>query len=411
MILDKKTGAPKISSDSPELGAQMTSRLIDWTGINSSSNNPGGLAKMHHAITQAFAGLPGMVETVELPPVREFLPNGDVVHQAVGNAYRHRCRPGAPVQVLLSGHMDTVYPPDHPFQHAKIDPVTGRLNAPGAADMKGGLLVMLHTLQAFEECGEGNVGWEVLITADEEIGSIASDPLFAEAAARCHVGLIFEPCMPDGSLARSRKGSGTFNAVVTGRAAHAGRAFSEGRNAIVALAELIGRIHELNREFPHAVFNTGRVQGGGALNVVPDRAAAQFNFRVPDPETIPLIEANIAAIVEDMSRREGFSINWQGGFTRPPKKIGPAEEAIFAQICTLAAADGETLQWKDTGGCCDGNNLSYYGLPNIDTLGPRGAHIHSSQEFVELASMPQRVRLATRLLLEWARHGLPAGVA
>lgn len=390
---------------------EMTKRLIQWCEVNSGSDNLEGLERMLGIIEEAFDELPGTAECISLPPMREFHPSGEAVFRPVGKAYRRRCRPEAPIQVLLCGHMDTVFGRDHPFQKASLDERNGILNAPGAVDMKGGLLVMLYALQAFEKATHPNLGWEVLIVPDEEVGSISSGPLLMEAARRNHVGLLFEPSLPDGSLVRSRKGLGTFNAVVHGRAAHAGRNFREGRSAIVALSELIQRIHALNDEIPDAVFNAGRIQGGGAINIVPDRAAAQFNVRVSSAGTIPEVTARLKSIVAEMNRREGISVDWEGGFTRPPKVAGPAEVVLFEQIRALAALDGEVLQWKDTGGGSDGNNLAAAGLPNIDTLGPRGGNLHSDGEFVELASLPQRVRLVERLLLEWAANGLPSAAS
>ncbi|HEY5895065.1 MAG TPA: hydrolase [Chthoniobacterales bacterium] len=386
----------------------MTDRLVEWCEVNSGSNHLEGLERMLKILEEAFADLPGVGESISLPPMREFQPSGETILRPVGKAYRRRCRPEAPLQILLCGHMDTVFGREHPFQHAKLE--NGILNGPGAADMKGGLLVMLYALLAFEKSQRSNLGWEVLIVPDEEIGSQSSGGLLIEAAVNNQAGLVFEPSLPDGSMVRSRKGLGTFNVVVRGRAAHVGRNFQKGRNAIVVLSELIQRIDVLNTEIPEAVFNAGRILGGGALNVVPDRAAAQFNVRVAHAGMITEVTARLEEIVAAMNVREGISITLEGGFTRPPKIVGPADEAIFHQIRALAAEDGEFLQWKDSGGGSDGNNLSAAGLPNIDTLGPRGGNLHSDMEFVDTSSLPRRVRLVERLLLEWAANGLPPEV-
>lgn len=389
---------------------EMTQRLIQWCEVNSGSDHLEGLDRMLGILEEAFDELPGEAERLDLPPMREFLADGTTALFPVGKAYRRRCRPEAPLQVLLCGHMDTVFGRDHPFQKAALDAENGILNAPGAVDMKGGLLVMFYALRAFERSLHPNIGWEILIVPDEEIGSLSSGSLLIEAAKRNHVGLVFEPSLPDGSLVRSRQGLGTFNAVVHGRAAHAGRDFREGRSAIVALSEFIQRIHALNDEIPDAVFNAGRIQGGGAVNIVPDRAAAQFNVRVSSLTTIPEVTARLESVIAEMNSREGISVDWEGGFTRPPKIAGPAEAILFDQIRALAAENGEVLQWKNTGGASDGNNLAAAGLPNIDTLGPCGGNLHNDREFVELASLPRRIRLVERLLLEWSANGLPPGV-
>ena len=114
--------------------------------------------------------------------------------------------------------------------------------------MLGGLVILLKALEALESSPlAAGLGWEILLNPDEELGSPGSLPLLREAAGRNHLGFLFEPCLPDGSLVSIRKGSGNFTAVVLGRAAHAGRDFHAGRSATVALAELITKLDDLNR--------------------------------------------------------------------------------------------------------------------------------------------------------------------
>ena len=152
----------------------------------------------------------------------------------LGAALRQTVRPEAPVQVVLTGHYDTVFAPGGGFQGVVTRP-DGALHGPGVADMKGGLSVMLAALQAFEgHPAAVNLGYQVLLSPDEEIGSPGTAPLLAAMAAKSHVGMTYEPAMPDGALAGARKGSGNFHVVVRGRSAHVGRAFDEGRNAVTA---------------------------------------------------------------------------------------------------------------------------------------------------------------------------------
>lgn len=391
----------------PQRQDEMTERLADWVRINSYSRHAAGLETMAETLWEVFSSLPAQGEKVSLGPVPEFTSRGEKVELKTAHALRWRCRPEAPFRVVLNGHFDTVYPPDHPFQKPVIH--EGVMNGPGAADMKGGLLILYYALAHFEEhTGEqSHLGWDVLLVPDEEIGSHASNPLYSEAAKTAHAALVFEACLPDGSLARARRGSGTFNAVVTGRGAHVGRSFDEGRNAIAALARLVTGIHDLNGKVPGAVFNVGRIDGGGALNVVAEQAAAQFNFRVNDPGDIAAIEQRVEAIRQEVEATCECSVRWQGGFTRPPKPCTPPIEAIFSQLQCLGKELNQPLAWKDTGGCSDGNNLAAAGLPNIDTLGVVGSGIHSTQEVAELASLPQRAALTALLLYDWAAGRVP----
>jgi len=132
-------------------------------------------------------------------------------------------RPDAPVQLVLTGHYDTVFPVDFHFQQpVRIDDDT--INGPGTADMKAGLMVMLTALETLERSDNAaNIGYSILMSPDEEIGSPGSSAILAELGKRSHVGMTYEPALADGSMAGARKGSGNFSLVIKGRAAHAGR--------------------------------------------------------------------------------------------------------------------------------------------------------------------------------------------
>ena len=162
-------------------------------------------------------------------------------------------RPTAPVQLLLTGHMDTVYAADHPFQETRWLE-DGVLNGPGVADMKGGLAVMLAALKAVEASPAADrLGYEVVINSDEEVGSPASAALLARAAQGKRAALTYEPAaLPDGTLAGARPGSGNFAFVVRGRSAHAGRNPEDGRNALTAAADLALRLEALQARWPDA---------------------------------------------------------------------------------------------------------------------------------------------------------------
>src|SRR5204863_2063795 len=118
---------------------------------------------------------------------------------------------------------------------------------------------------------------------DEEIGSPGSIELLNRAAKDNRLGLLFEPAMGDeGALVGERKGFGNFTVIVRGRAAHAGRDFAQGRNAVIAAAKMMHKLHALNDELGSngITVNVGRVVGGGAVNVVPDLCVARINVRI-----------------------------------------------------------------------------------------------------------------------------------
>ncbi len=210
-----------------------------------------------------------------------------MIQQAHADCLKITARPDAPIQVVLTGHYDTVFPADSPFQTVTTR-ADGALNGPGLADMKGGISVLLGALDAFEaHPDKDRVGWTVLLSPDEEIGSPASAPLLAELGARGHLGLTYEPALADGTLAGARKGSGNWHLIVTGKAAHAGRAFEEGRNAVAGAAILAAALHGLNGQREGVSVNVAKISGGGALNVVADNAVVRFTSASPTPSPPP----------------------------------------------------------------------------------------------------------------------------
>ena len=370
-----------------------------WSRINSGSYHLEGLAAMCKALEDNFMWLNAPMERLDLPPLKAVDGKGDEILIPVGQALHIRKRPDAPIRIFLGGHMDTVFGRDHPFQTPTyLDENT--LNGPGVADLKGGLVVMLKALEALERSEYAEkIGWEILINPDEEIGSQSSDFLLAEAAKRNQLGLIYEPALADGTLAGERKGSGNFAMVVRGRAAHAGRAFAEGRNAIVAAAELMLALHALNGQRDGVTINVGKVEGGGALNIVPDLAIVRFNVRIVQPDDREWLLKKLDGIVDLFKTRPDFQIGVHGNFTRPPKPMSQQNHTIFEMVKETGQMLGLNVTWKATGGCCDGNNLWAHGLPNVDTLGVRGGDIHSDREFVLLDSLAERAKLSALLLM------------
>jgi glutamate carboxypeptidase len=311
-------------------------------------------------------------------------------------------RPEAPIQIALTGHYDTVFGADHPFQRAVRRP-DGALHGPGVADMKGGLNVMLAALTAFEMLPEAKaLGYEALLSPDEEIGSPASAPLLAALGARAHAGMTYEPALPDGALVSARKGSGNFSLVIRGKAAHVGRAFADGRSAVVAAADAALRLHALNGRRDGVTVNIGAIDGGGPTNIVPDRAVVRFNIRAPDAEAEAWAKDGVDAALRALAEMDGITARLHGGFTRPPKPLSPALERLVGYVGEAGAMLGLALAFRPSGGVCEGNNLTAAGCPTIDTLGPCGGALHSDEEFAIIASFAERAQLSLLLLQGFA---------
>jgi glutamate carboxypeptidase len=319
-------------------------------------------------------------------------------------ALRVTVRPDAPRQILCSGHFDTVYGATHPFQSCTLVDAD-MLRGPGVADMKGGIVLMLAALREFERSPlASRLGYEVLLTPDEETGSVASRPVI-EAAARSGkfaFALVFEPARANGDLVKSRKGTGIFTITCHGRAAHAGRDPKAGRNAILALAEVLPQVHDLNEELDGVMINIGSIRGGGTVNIVPDFASAEVNIRITLSRDRETVLARLRQLATAINSRDGYRLEISGQFNRLPKEVTPFEEQLFAQWQACGRELGLNFSWQHVGGGSDGNLLSAAGLPNLDGIGPVGDHLHSPEECVNLPSLVQRAELAARFLTRLA---------
>jgi glutamate carboxypeptidase len=397
-----------------QAGDALLARTLAWSAQNSHSRNLAGLARMADLISAALAPLPGTLERLDPAPVDAVDSAGALAPLAHGQNLRLTVRPDAPVQVLLAGHMDTVFPVDSGFQMPR-ETEAGIINGPGVTDMKGGLAVMIAALEAVEASPwAAQLGYQVIINADEEVSSLGSAPLLADAAARAQLGLVYEPAQtPDGVLAGARKGIGTYAIVAHGRAAHAGRNPQDGRNAVAAMADLFVRAHRLNGAREGLSVNVARLEGGAPTNVVPALAVGRLEMRVWDHDTRAWAEAQLRALVEAVSAEHDVALSLHGRFHRPPKPLDPATASLFAAVKHCGDDLGLPIRWQSSGGCCDGNNLAAAGLPVVDTLGVRGGAIHSDQEFLVVESLVERAQLSALLLIRLAsgRIAVPPRVA
>jgi glutamate carboxypeptidase len=387
-----------------EEGPAMIARAIGWCAINSGSRNLDGLQRMAEPLAAAMEAI-GPVEHIPLTDTQEIAADGSIRSVPTTAALCLRVRPDAPVQVALTGHYDTVYPAETHFREV-VTRADGALHGPGIADMKGGIAVMLAALAAFERHPLAErLGYTVLLSPDEETGSLASAPLLAALGASAHVGMTYEPALADGTLVSARKGSGNFHVRVTGRAAHAGRDFESGRNAILAAARIAQALDGLNGRRAGVTVNVARIDGGAPLNMVPDMAVLRFNARIPDADAEAWLMTGLSEALTQ-GRGDGFDVTLRGGITRKPKPFVPAQQRLFEAVREAGALIGQSLRWTPSGGVCEGNNLFAAGLPGIDTLGVRGGDIHSEREYAWGESFVERAQLSALLLAKLAEGSI-----
>jgi glutamate carboxypeptidase len=376
----------------------MLDQVLAWAAINSGSRNLTGLERMAEMLTDAFAALPGVLRLEHPQPVDTVDAAGRTAKLKHGRHLHLTVRPTAPVQLLLTGHMDTVFAADHAFQQTRWLE-DGVLNGPGVADMKGGLSVMLAALKAVEKSKLADrLGYEVVINSDEEVGSLGSAALLKQAAQGKHAALTYEPAaLPDGTLAGARPGSGNFSFVIRGRSAHAGRNPEDGRNAVVAASELALRL--AMSKTPGLSVNPARIEGGSPSNVVPDLAVLRVNMRPRTTDDQEIAGRLIAKAVDETAKQHEVYIEVHGGFGRPPKPLTEEAEALFKLVRKAGADLGQTIDWQPTGGVCDGNNIAACGVPVVDTMGVRGGKIHSPEEYLIAESLGERAALSALTIL------------
>lgn len=376
----------------------MLERTLGWARMNTGSWNTDAIKGFAPGLADAFAELEADIRLDPPAPIETVDAKGHSHEIETGPILRVAARPQAPVQVVMSGHYDTVFPPGT-FEDIK-DLGDGRINGPGVADMKGGLVVMLEALKAFEASAlKDRIGYRIVVTPDEEIGNFASAHALKDAAqSGAQIGMTYEPAMESGAMSGGRKGSAVYDIVLHGRAAHAGRAKEEGRSAIEAAAELALGLETLNGAREGVSFNVGRIDGGGAVNIVPDNAVVRFGARAPDAQAARWAQGEVERLMARALERDGITGHLHGGFYRPPKPRNGAQQALFEAVAGTGRALGLSLEFQDTGGVCEGNNIFAAGVPNVDTLGVVGGRIHSAEEYVVTSSLAERAALSTFIL-------------
>jgi len=293
--------------------------------------------------------------------------------------------------------MDTVFPlgtlEKMPFREAD-----GKIYGPGTLDMKAGIVISLAAIEKLQNAGGLNRPVTLLCTSDEEMGSLTSRSLIEDLARESELVLVLESALLDGSLKTWRKGVGEFWVKVKGRAAHAGGAHEEGRNAIEEMAHQVLAIQKLTNYERQTTLNMGVMHGGTVSNVVPEEAIAQVDVRVMQPGEWERIEAEMQALRPVL---DGTSLEITGGLNRPPMPFDETMKTTFEKAKSIAESIGIELKASGSGGGSDANFVAPLGIPVLDGLGAIGEGYHSEREFIFANSLSERARLLATLLKNW----------
>ena len=384
---------------------EMLALLERITNMNSGSLNRAGLDAVAAVFDEELRGLgfstsrlPG--ELIEMPscPGSEY--SVDLADHLLAR------RPGNGSRLLLMGHIDTVFPPDSPFQTFRREGDT--IYGPGVADMKGGLVVMLYALKALAAADAlDEAAFTVLLNSDEEMGSLSSRRYLEEEALNHDWGLVYESSGID-TMTRQRKGIGQARLVVTGRAAHSGGAHEQGLSAIKELAYKIVQIENMTNYETGLTVNVGVVNGGEARNTISPCAEALIDLRYPQPEQ------GVAAVElwrEIFERVYSYPVD-SGEITtesyinlhRPPKIPTPESDYLLDKTIAIGRLLGQDIGIVDSGGGTDGSLTQGVGLPTIDSLGIAGSGAHSNREEARASSLVERAALSAVLIRRLARE-------
>lgn len=335
-------------------------------------------------LTNAFGELDAVVERI---PQTAF---GDHLRASWGSGDR---------QVLLLGHMDTVWPVGE-VEKNPYTIVENRATGPGIFDMKGGLVIGLYAVAALRGLELAPVHRLVfLFNSDEEVGSPTSRQLIEEEAQRSDAVFVLEPSR-EGALVTWRKGVGRFEMEIQGQASHSGAAHSRGVSAVAELAHQILRLEAMTNYDRGTTVNVGVVQGGSTVNVRPASAWAYIDLRVT---TAAEGQRMTEAILGLRPVNPDASLVISGGMNRPPWEASAEGQALFERARRVGTDLGLDLFPAGTGGGSDGNFTAALGIPTLDGLGVVGNDAHAPTEWVDVDSLPRRAALLAELVLDLGR--------
>jgi glutamate carboxypeptidase len=367
--------------------------LSELVAENSHTENVDGVARVAARLAAALGELGELDITV----------GRHLSHDTYGPHLCATTRAPGP-RTFLIGHLDTVFRPGT-FEGWRAE--GGRAFGPGVLDMKGGLVVMAYVLLGLGRAGLlGQLPLALVAVAEEEVGSPESQPLLAElvAAQGAARGLVFESGRAGDLVVTRRKGTGAATVTARGRAAHAGNAHGEGKNAIWALARFVDAAQRLT-DYPREItVNVGRIEGGQGKNTVPDLAHAWVDFRfVHGGDGTALLDALERAAAQATTEVPGTRIEVRGRIARPALERSEASGELLREYARCAQAAGLGCgEAPLAGGGSDANTLAALGVPVIDALGPRGTGYHTTEEQIELATLVPKAEAVLRLLAESA---------
>ena len=371
----------------------MLELLKDLVLIQSGTHNKPGVNRVCDAVVKAVEDLPLRITRLKNENC------GDTLVLSSNSA-------GDSGNILLVGHLDTVFPEDTDFNFFHED--EKNVYGPGVIDMKGGIVAVIYALKALNSCNMlSSIPIRVIFNTDEEIGSPVSRKIITSEAKKSIMALVTECGGMNGEVVTGRKGRLGMEMHVTGKAGHAANLTEEKSSAVLALAHKIIEIESLNNTFPELTVNVGRMEGGTGPNSIAETAMAAIDIRF---STEAILGAFMIRLEEINDRIDvtGTASRLVRVADRPPMVTTEQNRELF----NIAEEAGEMLDISVVeefrSGGSDANIIASAGTPVIDGLGPIGLHDHSDREYMIKNSLPDRTKLLV-LLIELSHKRLLSG--
>jgi glutamate carboxypeptidase len=362
---------------------RMVETVRELVEIESPSDNKQAVDRIAMFLAPKFAALGGQVQ---LHPSDEF---GDSLQvNFAGPVDLH--------PVLLLGHYDTVYPIGTlPKMPCTIE--NGRLRGPGVLDMKSGIALMLHVMEALKEWhGSLPRPVTVFLVSDEEVGSRSSRKVTEDLARKSAGVLVLEPAAGlRGAVKTARKGVGEFTLRVKGVAAHAGLDPGKGHSAILELARQIAVIAKLNNLRQGLSVSAGVIEGGTRTNVVAAEASVTIDVRIKSAKQAAGIDRKFHSL-KPFDKYCRLEIT--GGINRLPMERTAGVATLYKRARQIADEVGWNLEEAAVGGGSDGNFTAGIGIPTLDGLGGVGEGAHAVHEFIVISELPRRAFLLAEMI-------------
>ncbi len=387
----------------------MNNRIIETitylANINSGSHHYDGCITMLQEVTKLIQPITTDITLHNGIPIQHIHDNGIKSVLEFAPTLHATINPSATKRVCLFGHVDSVFEKDSAFQ--TVMQKNNILYGPAVSDMKGGIVIMLEAVQKFLFNTKNlNIGLDILLNSDEEVGSLSSEHYFLSQCPFMTVALGYEPALPCGNFAGERKGGITFTIVAQGKSAHAGRDFDKGRNAVTALSRISVFCDNLWREYKGLSINVGQFIGGGAVNIVPDKAIMRVNMRSYSKHDMLDAIIKIQEYMHNIATEYEVNLEYHERNRRSPKVDFDKQIILQNYVKNLCQSDNMPsnmpsnmpYEFIPTGGMCDGNLFSGEGIPTIDSLGAIGGKIHTFDEFLNIDALENRINLSYNIL-------------